>query len=133
MINEQELQDLEKIAEKQPLVKKLLDDYNEFYKSPYFDTYITLYTQVSDWNAQLKIGEEKTTIGENGIQVKTQSGKIDLFADKDSKEFERVFKYFSEVLTILDALDKIREKLSPKEKVDAEKAKKLSKSNAVAI
>jgi len=85
-------------------------------ESPYYDTYMTLKSQVSDWNEQLKISTEvKTSVGENGITVNTQKGKIDLFADKDSKEFDRAFKYFSDILPILNALDEMRKKLTPEE------------------
>lgn len=84
-------------------------------KSPYYDTYITLSEQVSDWNAQLKIGEECSKTDEEGVTKKYVKGKIDLFADKDSKEFERAFKYFSDVLPLLNALDEMRKKLTPEE------------------
>jgi hypothetical protein len=137
MITDTELQSLEEIASKEPLVGKLLDAYKEFANSPYYDTYITLFAQISDWNDQLKIAEHPETVSvtENGITVEKSvlKGKIDLFADKDSKEFDRAFKYFAEVVLLLDAMDKIRDRLNPKEKVDAEKAKKINKSNAVAI
>ena len=91
-------------------------------RSPYYDTYMTLSNQVNDWNEQLKLkpGElQKRVIGNdkdgNLIQVDWMPGKIDLFGSKDDKEFERVFKYFLEIIPLLDALDKLRQKLTPQE------------------
>lgn len=100
------------------LLKSLEDaeaQLEEVFKSPYFDTYITLLYQVADWNSQLKIGGTETKTSEDGVQYRIQKGKIDLFADKDNKEFERCFKYFSDILPILNALDEMRKKLTPDE------------------
>ena len=127
MFTPDEIKVIEKLAEKNEVVKKLYEQWSEFYLSPYFKTYITLYRQIEDWNDQLTIkkGTEVERIYNEGKESERREthihGKIDLFGSKDDKEFERAFKYFSDVITILNTLDNIREKISPEEaeKLDA--------------
>ena len=83
-----------------------------FEKSPYANTYKAIFKQIEDWNTQL--GEKN----------------IDLFADKDSKEFDRAFKYFMEASDVLDRLDKMRGKMTVDEKKDLNVKKPLSEDSA---
>ncbi len=83
-----------------------------FEKSPYVNTYTAIRLQVEDWNIQLR---EK---------------KIDLFADKEAKEFERAFKYFMEASDVLDRLDKMRGKMTADEIKDLNKKIMLSEDSA---
>jgi len=137
MIPEDKIAELEKLAQKNEAVAELLEFYRTAIESPYYDTYITLYSQIQDWNDQLTIKPEREIIVDNdGIKEtgKVTPGKIDLFADKDSKEFERVFKYFSDIVSILNALDAIRLKLTPQQQEDIKKNQQLKKmGNQVAI
>lgn len=95
---------------------KLVIDYIEYLekllKSPYANTYLAIYKQIEDWNKQLN---EKN---------------IDLFADKDSKEFDRSFKYFMEASDVLERLDKMRAKMSPQDLEEINKKKPLSEDSA---
>jgi len=136
---EKEVQQIEHEIKGKETLEKLWKSWNEFYSSPYYETYITLYNQISDWNSQLTIteGKSKKKIINEGkdseITINVVPGRIDLFSDKDSKEFDRAFKYFSDILSLLDALDRIREKLSPKQKADTDKVKRLTKNKGVAV
>lgn len=135
-ITEDQIAKLKELAKKNTDVAALLDFYQIVTESPYYDTYITLYSQIQDWNDQLTIKPEREIIVDNdGIKEtgKITPGKIDLFADKDSKEFERVFKYFSDIVGILDAMDAIRGKLTPEQQKDAAKDRRLTKNKGVAI
>jgi hypothetical protein len=76
---------------------------NKFLKSPYAPTYMAILKQIEDWNAQL------------------QKNKIDLFADKDAKEFDRSWKYFMEAVEVLERLDKMRKLMTPEETKEADK------------
>lgn len=129
-INKQELEDLEELAQSNPIVLKLLTQWKEFYNSPYYDTYITLYNQIKDWNEQLII-KEVTIVGENNEEKKVMLGRVDLFGSKDEKDFDRVWKYLSDSVTILEQLDKIRAKLTPEEKKISDSRAK--KHTAVAV
>lgn len=122
MISEEILKDLEKLSIKHESVKALLEEWKYFIESPYAETYRTIKEQIKDWNEQLKIKPEelrKRVIGEDQdgkvIAVDWTPGKVDLFGDKDNKEFERVFKYFCDVDLMLKTLESIRSKMSPEE------------------
>jgi hypothetical protein len=57
-------------------------------------TFVTLRKQVDSWNEQLQIRDEQRPNPEDPEQMITvKAGYVDLFADKDSKEFDRVWKY----------------------------------------
>lgn len=75
----------------------------KYERSPYANTYIAICKQIEVWNVQLK--------GQN----------IDLFADKDAKEFDRSWKYFMEALDVLKRLDEMRKLMTPEEVKKAEK------------
>ena len=102
------------LKHKDDSVKTLAKEYMHIMTSPYYDTYITMFNQLRNWNEQLKIGDEET-IMVGSVEAKTQKGKIDLFADKDTKDFDRAFKYFSDVVSLCDALEKMKSKLTPEE------------------
>lgn len=98
--------------------------------SPYYESYKTLHDQISSWNTQLSIsGEKKERIlgyDKEGNPVKEtyQQGYIDLFADKESKEFERAIKYFDLMNGLLTKLDDIKMKMNPEERRQLEEEEK---------
>ena len=110
-------------ASKEELLKALeeAEEQLEIYlKSPYADSYLTLYFQIKDLNKQLKIADTDTTvtITSEGVDVgstKIRKGRLDLFADKDSKEYDRAFKYFDNSLAWHNTLDELRKKMTPEE------------------
>ena len=65
MISPEILKEVKKIAEKNPAVQSMLEFYELVSRSPYLDSYLTLYYQIKDLNQQLKIT--------------TEGGRIDLF------------------------------------------------------
>lgn len=138
MLSKEALSELEK--QKNPLLKECFDELKRFLDSPHLESYLTLQGQIEDFNSQLTIKPEekkKRVIGNdqdgNVIEVDWMPGKIDLFADKDFKEFDRSFKYMIELPSLLDALDKIRKKISPEEMKGAANKKKVDAASGVAI
>lgn len=83
-----------------------------FQESPLVETYLAIKNQIDFWNMQLT-GRE-----------------IDLFADKDSKEFDRSWKYMLEATDVLKKMDEIRKMMSPDQKASADKPKFREGSSA---
>ncbi len=88
-------------------------------RSPYLKTYITILNQIDSFNEQLTIQTVEKTI--EGQKVEVEYGKIDLFADKDSKEFDRGWKYLNECVDLNKKLDELRKLMSPEEQKEARK------------
>jgi hypothetical protein len=90
-------------------------------------TFVTLRKQVDSWNEQLQIRDEQRPNPEDPEQMITvKAGYVDLFADKDSKEFDRVWKYIDGADDLEDKLFKMHEKLTPKEKEEVAKMREGS-------
>ena len=104
-------------------IKAYVDDLEErlskYEKSPYVKTYLTMLNQVNDFNEQLTIQQVEVQDGDNKRTVTV--GRINLFGEKDEKEFERSFKYMLEVNGLLDSIEKIRMKMSASEKEEVKK------------
>lgn len=95
--------------------------------SPYYSTYITIKNQIDSFNDQLTIKDpikRKIFVEDTLEEVEITPGKIDLFADKDSKEFDRAWKYLLEASDLNKKLDELRKLLTPEESKKAEKAAK---------
>lgn len=101
-------------------VEELETKLEKYEKSPYVKTYLTLINQVNDLNRQLELKDEKVFVEGQG-EVMMTKGRIDLFGDKDEKEFERGFKYMLEVNKMLDNLENIRKKMTAEEKDEVKK------------
>lgn len=104
-------------------IECLEDKLKTYEESPYFDSYITIYNQLKSFNEQLRIGEEQTTIGENGIQITTKKGFIDLFAEKEDKSFDRTKWYFEQILELNKTLDSLRKLMTPEQQRDVAQKK----------
>jgi len=100
-----------------------------FKNSPNVESYLTIYNQVRSFNEQLKLGEAKTIISEDGISVTVQEGFVDLFASKDDKSFDRTKWYFENILQLNKTLVELRKLMSPAEIKSLEK-KPLSEDSA---
>jgi hypothetical protein len=101
--------------------------------SPYYNTYVTIKGQIDSFNEQLTIKEPtkvKVFVGDVLEEVNITPGKIDLFADKDSKEFDRAWKYLLESVDLSKKLDELRKLLTPDE---AKKAEKLLKDKNIGL
>ena len=70
--------------------------------SPHLKTYLTIHHQLESFNKQL-------TIENDG------KGKIDLFAEKDDKSFDRMKWYFDKVLDLNKNLNELRKMMTSKE------------------
>lgn len=83
-------------------VKYLQDRLRAYEDSPYLQTYQTIDRQLRSFNEQL-------TIKEDG------SGKIDLFAEKDDKSFDKMKWYFDKILELNKNLAELRRMMTTKE------------------
>lgn len=99
--------DLKKALSRIEELEKKLSVYE---RSPYFKTYITISNQIDSFNQQLTIRKEQ----KEGREIEV--GKIDLFAEKDSKEFDRAWKYLNECIELNKKLDELRKLMTPEEK-----------------
>ena len=101
--------------------------------SPYYSTYITIKNQIDSFNDQLTIKDpikRKIFVEDTLEEVEITPGKIDLFADKDSKEFDRAWKYLLESVDLNKKLDELRRLLTPEE---TKKADKLLKDQSLGL
>ena len=99
----------------QPYIEHLEERVKKFESSPYVETYLTIHNQLSDFNKQLTITGQ-TVVNSEG--VKEKKGKIDLFADKDDKSFDRMKWYFDKILDLNKNLDELRKMMTPDEVED---------------
>jgi hypothetical protein len=81
----------------------------KFKSSPYVFTYLTVLTQIDNFNEQLT------------------TKKIDLFADKDAREFDRSWKYMLESVDMIKKLDELRKLMSPENVKELEEKVKFEK------
>ena len=85
------------------LIKELKAKLAIYESNPFLvESYEAICYQLSSWNDQLK------------------KQPIDLFAESTQKEFDRAFKFFAEIDTIYDTLDRLRSRMSPQEQTDVE-------------
>lgn len=92
-----------------------------FETSPIAETYLTVYFQIKSFNAQLKLGEPKTEVGQDGITTNLTSGFVDLFAGKDDKSFDRTKWYFENILALNKTLLELRKLMTPEEIKEVDK------------
>ena len=103
-------------------IKKIEDLEKElriFKESPRVNTYLTIYNQLESFNQQLKIEDKRSG---DGI---AQKGFIDLFADKDAKEFDRVKWFFDRAIDLNKDLDTLRAQMTPDQQADLKAKEKL--------
>lgn len=106
-------------------IEYLQSKLDKYESSDILDTYLTIKGQLNDFNAQLKIREEKSSLGEKVVK-----GRIDLFADKESKEFDRAWKFMNEALDINKRLLELKKLMTPDEVVKAGERKMNEQSSA---
>lgn len=88
-------------------LEKRLENYE---KSPYMETYLTLKTQIVNFNKQLT------------------SRNIDLFSDKEDKSFDRTKWYFDNMLNLNKQMDDIRKLMTPQEQKELAEKEKINKA-----
>ena len=108
---------------------KELEERNEFLEKRFdymqrgnrLNTYLAIDGQISSFNAQLIIGDEKIIKGEDGeADIKVRSGYIDLFADKDAKEFDRAKWFFFYYMDLIKSQSDLYKMLTEEEKKEAD-------------
>lgn len=102
------------IKDKQAIeyIEYLENELKVYKESPLVDTYFAIQSQIKFWNSQLT------------------DRQIDLFADKDSKEFDRAWKYLLEATDVLKKMDELRKLMTPKQKEETDKPKMVNGSVA---
>jgi len=113
MISQQHITELGHFTEGNKVLEELYREIVVIYQSPYYDTYLAILEQVEDFNRQLK------------------KNKMDLFADKEDKAFERGFKCMKEACDILSNLERLKEKMTHEEQKAI--SSKKSKVSGVAL
>lgn len=104
---------LEKLLNnKDESVRQLAKEYVEITTHSYYKSVVTMQGQLDDWNQQLKI----ETDSQGGIK-----NRIDLFADKEAKEFDRALKIFDLLLEFNEKIEKMKLKFTPEEAKDLQK------------
>lgn len=111
-------------------IEYLESELSIFKKSPNVESYLTVYNQVSSFNTQLQLGEQKTEVGEDGIKVTVQAGFVDLFASKDDKSFDRTKWYFENILQLNKTLAELRKLMTPEDIKNLNKKMPLSEDSA---
>lgn len=109
-------------------IKEQDEELKKFKESPHLESYLTISEQLSSFNSQLKLGEEKTTISDDGVKVTAKKGFIDLFAEKDDKSFDRAKWYFQNILELNKTLDNLRKLMSPEDIKDLD-SRKVAKTS----
>lgn len=94
-MTEEKVLELENINN--PITKEAAEFIRSIIKSPYLDSYLTLHSNICDLNRQLS------------------ENSVDLFSDKDTKDFDRAIKYFTSIDSLLSTLDSLRNKMTPQE------------------
>lgn len=119
-------------------VRELVAEYEKIMSSDNLTSYLSMRDQLRDWDEQLKIkpDELKEVIENEGEEDETTvsviPGRIDLFADKDTREFERAIKYYDKILMYRKTLSDLRAILTEEEAATLivnEKEKKSKEKN----
>lgn len=85
-----------------PYIEFLESELKKFTESPYSGSFLAISIQQDDFNNQL------------------QTKSIDLFADKESKEFDRAKWYMENILDISNTRAELYKKLTPEETKEAD-------------
>lgn len=110
------IQQLQKLSySKDPDVIELVEEYKTIMDSNNLDAYLSMRDQLNDWDKQLKIKQ-----GGNST--------IDLFSDKDAKEFDRATKYYDKILIYRKTLSDLKASLTEVETVTLMENESIKKS-----
>jgi len=93
----------------QAYVDELEEKLRKYEESPYCNSYLALLYQIEAWNSQL---------------VDTP---IDLFGDRENKEFDRAHKFFTEQRPYFEQLDYLRKLMTPETQIELQKKIKNQK------
>lgn len=106
-------------------VELIESELKKFTDSPYSESYLTIYNQLSSFNNQLQIGEEETIIDSEGISVQIRKGFVDLFAESTDKSFDRTKWYFENILDLNKTLDELKKLMTPEQRKEIEEKIKM--------
>lgn len=80
-----------------------IEQLEEMFKSPYFDSFDACRSTVKKWNKQIRENE------------------VNLFDPEDKQKFDMIHKYLTEQKPYLEQLDFLLSKMTPEEKGEAER------------
>ena len=110
--------ELKLLRERNAVLEKRFEDMQ---RGNRLNTYLAIDGQISSFNAQLIIGDGKTIKGVDGEpDIKVRSGYIDLFADKDAKEFDRSKWFFENYMDLIKSQAELYKMLTEEEKKEAD-------------
>lgn len=125
---------LVKLAEKYPFINDViyeLDAYERIREHGLVKGYLTLIGQIDDMCDQLTIDGETIdrVVGEGELDetIKVKKGRIDLFADKDTKDFERGLKFLLELPKLNTAAKDMLAEMTGEQRVLANDIRKNKK------
>ena len=131
-MTEDQIKKLEKSKDENVL--ELLDEYKRIMASNNLQAYLSLRDQLKDWDEQLiiKPDEVRKIIRMEGKEDEyvdeVTPGRIDLFADKDTKEYDRVLKYFERITALRKTLIDLKASLTEDETVLLKESDAVKKS-----
>jgi len=139
-MTDKEEQILEKLAEKHEFIYDIIHEIKQYRKlkeTGLVEGYIAFKGQLNDWDDQLTIDYTQTIErGEGELTETVVKGRVDLFADKDTKDFDRAIKYFKERLSLHKDLKAMWSEMTGEQQEFVEddiRKKKLSISERIAI
>ena len=93
-------------------IKQLEERLQHYEKSPFLGGYLAILKQITQWNNELSM----------------KPIKLAAIEDEDMRAFDKAMKFLEKQKLLYETLDFLREKLTPKEKEDAEKLETTSHS-----
>lgn len=107
MLQKNEIEEVLRLAENYPVIKKLFDAYQMYDQSPYVDVYTTCYGMITLWRNELE---------ENKSDFKIR--------DTEDKKFDRALNVIKGMGDLIEKLDSIRQKMTPEQKMEADKKRR---------
>ncbi len=108
-------------------LEKYSEEYHKIKNKGAFKAYMVIHDQINSFSDQLTIRKERCPNPENPNEmIDVEFGKIDLFADKDQKEFDRAWKFLMEAADLLEGQDRLFKLLTEDEQKEVKKVLKNS-------
>ena len=113
--------DKQRIKELEDRNAELEKRFDDMQRGNRLNTYLAIDGQISSFNMQLAISNTvKTITDDDGNTKEVRSGYIDLFADKDAKEFDRAKWYFEHYPDLIKSQSELYKMLTEEEKKEAD-------------
>lgn len=107
MLQKNEIEEVLRLAEDHPVIKKLYDAYQMYDQSPYVDVYTTCYSMITSWRNELETNK-------SDFKIK----------DTEDKKFDRAFNVVKGMGDLIEKLDGIRQKMTPEQRMESDKKRR---------